>query len=141
MDQIASIFDGLTVKEVVVGVTLFLGTMAFSLTMVAIVLVRLPSDYFSPSYSPNFLRGSRWYVRWGATIGKNALGGFLIVIGILLSMPGIPGQGILTILIGLILLDIPFLRPIEIKILSRPSVLAAVNRLRAKFNKEPFNIK
>jgi hypothetical protein len=38
-----------------------------------------------------------------------------------------PGQGVLTILIGLIMIDIPGKRPIEAKIIQRPTILAAVN--------------
>ena len=40
-------------------------------------------------------------------IGKNMAGVLLVVLGILLSLPGVPGQGILTILLGIMLLDFP----------------------------------
>jgi hypothetical protein len=49
-----------------------------------------------------------------------------------------PGQGILTILIGLIMVDIPGKRPIEAKIIQRPTILSAVNNLRARYNKPPL---
>ncbi|MBK7804624.1 MAG: hypothetical protein IPJ55_18615 [Chloracidobacterium sp.] len=58
----------------------------------------------------------------------------------MLSLPGIPGQGILTILLGLIMLDIPGKRPIEARIIQRPTVLAAINKLRAKYNKPPLEM-
>ncbi len=81
---------------------------------------------------------SPWLVRWGAVILKNILGVLLILIGIVLSLPGIPGQGILTILLGLIMLDIPGKRPLEAWIIKRPSVLSAANNLRQRFNKPPL---
>ena len=68
---------------------------------------------------------------------KNVLG-FLIVLGLLLSLPGVPGQGFLTILLGLIMLDIPGKRPLEARIIKRPTILSAVNNLRAKYNKPPL---
>jgi hypothetical protein len=57
-----------------------------------------------------------------------------------LSLPGVPGQGILTILLGLIMLDIPGKRPLEARIIKRPTVLSAINRLRARFKKPPLVI-
>ena len=81
---------------------------------------------------------SPWLVRWGVVIVKNVFGFLLILLGILLSLPGVPGQGILTILLGLIMLDIPGKRPLEAKIIKRPNVLSAVNRLRNRYGKSPL---
>ncbi|MDQ6788421.1 MAG: hypothetical protein M3033_16575 [Acidobacteriota bacterium] len=105
---------------------------------IAIVMVKIPENYFSSHYVQDFLPGKPWLVRWSATIIKNAFGLFLVILGIILSLPGIPGQGILTILLGLIMLDIPGKRPIEAKIIQRPTILAAVNNLRARYNKSPL---
>jgi hypothetical protein len=55
-----------------------------------------------------------------------------------MSLPGIPGPGILTILLGLVMMDIPGKRPLETRLVSRPSVLQAINRLRARFDKPPL---
>ena len=71
-------------------------------------------------------------------IAKNVFGVFLILLGIVLSLPGVPGQGILTILLGLIMLDIPGKRPLESRIIGRPTVFNAVNSLRAKYNRPPL---
>jgi hypothetical protein len=69
---------------------------------------------------------------------KNLIGLFMIVMGIIMSLPGVPGQGILTILLGLVMMDIPGKRPLETRIVRRPKVLKAINRLRAKFHKPPL---
>ena len=69
---------------------------------------------------------------------KNLLGVVLILLGIILSLPGVPGQGILTILLGLIMLDIPGKRPLEAKIIQRPAILSAINTLREKYRKPPL---
>jgi hypothetical protein len=101
-------------------------------------MVKIPENYFSSHYERDFLPDSPFLVRWGAVILKNLLGVILICIGIVLSLPGVPGQGLLTILLGLIMLDIPGKRPLEAKIIQRPAILAAINNLRAKYNKPPL---
>ncbi len=82
--------------------------------------------------------GSSWFVRWSAVILKNLLGVFLILLGLVLSLPGVPGQGLLTILLGLIMLDIPGKRPWEARIIQRPSILSAVNNFRQRYGKPPL---
>jgi hypothetical protein len=54
------------------------------------------------------------------------------LLGIALSLPGVPGQGLLTILIGAMLLDFPGKRRCEKWILRRRGVLSTINKLRAR---------
>ena len=124
--------------KVLLGVGLFLLSFAISVLAVVVVIIKIPADYFSSQYPTEPMPGKPRLRRWSALILKNLLGVILILIGIVLSLPGIPGQGILTILIGLILLDIPGKRPVEVRIIRRPSILKTVNNLRAKFNKFPL---
>lgn len=135
---IQEFITSLTLANIVVGVGLFLASLAFSFLVIGIVLVKLPANYFSPHYVDDFLPGKPWLVRWSAVILKNLLGVVLILLGILLSLPGVPGQGLLTILLGLIMLDIPGKRPLEARIIQRPTILAAINKFRARFNKPPL---
>ena len=138
MEWLSNFWESLTLGRVAIGIGLFLLSLSFSFAAIAIVMVKIPANYFSSHYVQDFLPGSRWIVRWGAVIAKNVFGVFLVGLGILLSLPGVPGQGILTILLGLIMLDIPGKRPLESWIIKRPTVLAAVNNLRAKYNKPPL---
>jgi hypothetical protein len=69
---------------------------------------------------------------------KNVFGLLLLVLGIIMAFPGVPGQGVLTILLGLMLLDFPGKRQLEYRIVSRPKVLRAINRLRARFGRPPM---
>jgi hypothetical protein len=133
-----SFWESLTLGRVLLGVGLFVISLALSFAAMAVVMIKIPPNYFSIHHRREFMPNSSWFVRWGAVLLKNVLGLFLIVLGILLSLPGVPGQGILTILLGLIMLDIPGKRPLEAKIIQRPSILAAVNRLRAKYSKPPL---
>jgi hypothetical protein len=77
-------------------------------------------------------------VRVLAIIGKNLLGVVLVVLGILLSLPGVPGQGVLTILLGIMLLDFPGRRRFERWIVGWPKVFNAINKLRQRFDKPPL---
>lgn len=138
MEWLSGFWESLTLNRVLLGVGLFLFSLTISFVSIAVVIVKIPANYFSSHYKQDFLPNSSWAVRWGAVILKNILGVLLIILGLLLSLPGVPGQGLLTILLGLIMIDIPGKRPIEAKIISRPTILAAANKLRAKYDKEPL---
>lgn len=140
IDWLYDLWDSITWEYLLFGVVLFLGSLALSFAAIAIVMVKVPKNYFSSHYKRDFLPGSSFIVRWGAVIAKNIFGVFLILLGIALSLPGVPGQGILTILLGLIMLDIPGKRPLEARIIKRPAVLSAINNLRAKYGKEPLEV-
>src|SRR5438876_12360231 len=104
----------LTWTGVLEGVGLFLITFFGSLAFTAWLLVRLPATYFSHRHPPAFAwENHHPVVRWTMVIGKNVLGGILVILGIIMSLPGVPGQGILTILIGLMFLDFPGRRKYE----------------------------
>lgn len=140
MEWLAQFREALTLGKILLGVGLFLLTFTVSITAVAVVMVKIPADYFSSLHTPEFMTDKHWLVRRSAVILKNVLGVFLVLAGIVLSVPGIPGQGLLTILLGLIMLDIPGKRPIEAKIISRPKILKTVNNLRARYDKSPLVI-
>jgi hypothetical protein len=50
----------------------------------------------------------------------------------------LPGQGLLTMLAGLVLLDLPGKRAFERRVVARPRVLSALNWLRARAGREPL---
>lgn len=136
MDFIWNYWQALTWSRILFGVGLFIVSIAISILIVAIVIVKIPANYFSSHYQQDFMPGTPWIVRWGVVIAKNVIGILLIIAGIAMLIG--PGQGILTILIGLILMDIPGKRPLEAKIIKRPTVLSAVNSLRARYGKPPL---
>ena len=138
MTWLTGFWDSFTPGRVAIGLGLFVLSVVLSAVLVGIVLVKVPENYFSSHYQRDFLPNSPWLTRWGAVIGKNIAGAILILAGLVMLIG--PGQGILTILIGLVLLDIPGKRPIEARIIKRPAVLAAINKLRAKYNKPPLEL-
>jgi hypothetical protein len=125
-------------KEVILAAVIFVVTFTASLGVISFILVKLPATYFQESHSRTFWIDRHPSVRWAGLIGKNALGVVLVLLGILMSLPGVPGQGILTILLGIMLLDLPGKRRLESRILKQPRVLEKINRLRHKFSKPPL---
>jgi hypothetical protein len=116
---------------------LFVVTFTISLVLFGVLVVLLPERYFLQE-SNEYWRDKPPVVRWLRIIGKNLLGLVLIVLGLLLSLPGIPGQGLLTVLIGVMLLDIPGKRQLARWVLRHPRMLRSVNRLRAWFRRPPL---
>ena len=116
------------------------GYLAVSIVSIMIAvgaLAALPVTYFRDGGQPRLLP------RGGVTgfIGrvlKNILGVVLIILGFFLSLPGVPGQGVLTMLIGLMLVDFPGKRRFEQKLVTRPGVLETMNRVRAWLGRPPL---
>ncbi|HMJ09012.1 MAG TPA: PGPGW domain-containing protein [Pyrinomonadaceae bacterium] len=136
MSWLSDIWMHLTLGRIIFGIAFFILSLVGSALVVGVVMVKIPYNYFSSHYQADFLPNSPWLTRWGAVVAKNIVGLILVLAGIVMLVG--PGQGILTILIGLILMDIPGKRPIEARIIKRPVILAAANDLRARYNKPPL---
>jgi hypothetical protein len=50
----------------------------------------------------------------------------------------LPGQGVLTMLIGISMLDFPGKRKIEAKLIGQPTVLGVINNMRKRHGKSPL---
>ncbi|MCC6139976.1 MAG: hypothetical protein IT389_05085 [Nitrospira sp.] len=112
----------------------FIGT----LIAIPFIMVRLPADYFDIRTARHWMQDSNPALRWVGLIVKNAVGAVFLLAGF--AMLFLPGQGILTMLIGISLLDFPGKRALEAKIVGQPTVLQALNAMRAKFDKPPLTI-
>lgn len=125
----------ITLHGVLLGVLLFVVTFSINLAIVSFVLIKIPADYFKKDNERAFLSERPPIVRYLGLVGKNLLGVLLVALGIVLSVPGVPGQGLLTILLGIMLLDFPGKGSLEYKLVSRPSVFKTINKLRHRFGK------
>jgi len=110
-----------------------------SLIAIPILLVRLPVDYFDERQPRVWLKGYPAVIRVSTFIIKNLVGVVFVFAGI--AMLVLPGQGILTILIGLSIVDFPGKKRLERSLLSRPAVLNTINAIREKFGKPPLVIR
>jgi hypothetical protein len=114
-------------------------TFVLSLILVPIIIARLPRDYFLKDRPlTEQFRDQHPVIRWLFLIGKNLLGLVLVLGGIAMSLPGVPGQGILTCLIGFMLLNFPGKRQVELWILRRSAVAKVVNWIRRRRGREPL---
>lgn len=107
------------------------------LGLMGLVVVRMSPDYFI-SREPG---KESWRLRHpvARVLGhavKNLLGVVFLVAGA--AMLFLPGQGVLTILVALGLLDFPGKRRLERSIVRRPSVHRAINAIRARAGRPPL---
>ena len=119
----------------IVIVLLYLAAMA----LVPWLIRRLPSDYFSKEERENCLfKGDSLLIKSTFILLKNIVGGILVLSGI--AMLFLPGQGILTIVAGIFLMDFPYKYKIEKWIIRQPVVLKVFNKMREKADKAPFSL-
>ena len=126
----------ITWQSVLFGVLLFLVTFAISLAIVSFIMVKIPADYFRKDRPRELWSDKPQVVRFLLVFAKNLLGLLLVALGIVMSIPGVPGQGILTILLGIMLLDFPGSATSNYRLASQPRVLNAINKLRHRFGKD-----
>ena len=139
-DFLSDFFLALTWRKVLIGAAIFLFSFFANRGIGALILGKLPADHFSKSRKTKFWAGPRPWLHAAKVIGKNIAGFLLVALGIVLSLPGVPGQGLLTVLLGIMLLDFPGRHRLEQKLLSKPSILNSINKLRARFDKKPLEL-
>jgi hypothetical protein len=120
---------------VAVSALMFVGT----LIAIPVLLARMPADYFLHSRRDAVLF-SRQHPALRLTLlaAKNAVGLMFLLAGVVMLLT--PGQGILSILLGITLLDFPGKRRLELAIVRRPHVLKAINWVRAKAHRPALQL-
>ncbi|HJN64581.1 MAG: PGPGW domain-containing protein [Pirellulales bacterium] len=127
MPEIPTILHWLLVCSVVMFVA--------SLILLPYIVIRLPVDYFTRTAPTQFAR-QHPLVRLLLLGIKNLLGAILLGGGFIMLFT--PGQGILAILIGLALIDLPGAHRLKMSLLARPRVIAALNKVRHLAHREPL---
>jgi hypothetical protein len=113
-----------------------IGSLVLTALLLPLFVLRLPDDYFLASRRELAHRRGAW--QWIGHVGKNALGVVFVLAGLVMIV--LPGQGLLTIVIGLLLVDFPGKRALERRIVRRPAVLGVLNRLRERHGRAPLRI-
>jgi hypothetical protein len=126
IEQLSS-HRGLVVGLSVASVVMFVG----SLLAVPWLISRAPRDFFVRDGDAARTRALP------LAIVKNLVGALLTLAGVFMLI--LPGQGILTLIVGLALLDFPGKRALILRLAKRPSVLRALNYVRRKTRREPFD--
>jgi hypothetical protein len=104
------------------------------------LLMRLPEDYFlrDPDDAPG--PAVRHPGRVVLVILKNVLGGAIVILGAAMSLPLVPGPGVVMIILGLSLMNFPGKRKLELRLLKIPLALEAVNWTRRRRGRAPFQL-
>ena len=123
------------VMKSIVSFSIF--TFLLSLLFIPLLIVRLPADYFSAEKRAvtAFKKNKPWLC-FLINAGRNTLGGLIFFIGVLMLV--LPGQGLVTMLLGLGLMNFPGKFGMEKKLVRLPGVLAALNWIRTRANRPPL---
>jgi hypothetical protein len=114
-------------------------TFIVSLFSLPWLVARIPEDYFLYSKRhPANLKKSHPLTRLILLAGKNILGAILIAGGIIMLF--IPGQGLLTVAMGLLLMDYPGKYQFERRMVQNENVLHGLNWLRARAKTQPLRV-
>jgi len=110
-----------------------------SVILAPALVVRIPADYFTHARRPSgWLARQRPALQLLLRLGKNVLGGVLLLAGI--AMLALPGQGLLTMLLGFFLLDGPGKYRFEKWLVRRRWVHRSINWLRVRRGRELLQV-
>ena len=112
-------------------------TLVLSALLIPYLVVKLPADYYAENNNRRRILQDKPLLRLLFLVIKNTLGAILLVAGLVMLV--LPGQGLLTILAALALLDFPGKRKLEVRILHRPALLKSINWLRIRAGQEPLS--
>jgi hypothetical protein len=111
----------------------FFSAIFFIISLIALpwLVGLIPEDYFfNNTTDPQNANEENFFYRLVMKIGKNALGLVLLAGGVLMLF--LPGQGLLTIFMGAILIDYPKKKLIERRFIKIAFILKGLNWIRIK---------
>lgn len=122
---------------VMLGSVFFFGV---GMGIALLVAVRLPADYFLRDRSAEMASRRHPVLRFLLRVVKNLAGFLLVIAGVIMALPMVPGPGVLLIFLGVSLIDIPPIRSLQRRFLRSRLVLNRVNALRARWKQPPFQM-
>ena len=122
--------QGLLLALGAASIAMFVGT----LVAVPIVICRLPRDIYIRRRTPSVRPPG---VATALSLVRNVLGLAIVAAGVIMLV--LPGQGLLTIVIGIALLDFPGKQGLERRLIGHRRVIDAMNALRARFDRPPLD--
>lgn len=135
----AAILDWIAGHELLLAGLSAISVLTFFGSLIAVpwLVLQIPTDYFvHPHHLVDRWRTRHPLVRITLLTLKNLCGVVLVLAGIAMLL--LPGQGILTILIGLIFLDFPGKFALERRLVRQRPVLQAINWMRTKGKQPPL---
>ncbi len=136
-----AILDWISGHDVVLGWLFAVSLLMFLGSLIAVpwLVIRIPSDYFLDRR--HFV--DRWqphhpWLRMALLASKNTFGGVLVLAGAVMLI--FPGQGLLTIFVGLMFLDFPGKLALEWWLIKKPPVIRSINWMRKKAGRSPLEL-
>ena len=125
----------LLAQLVIWGTALSLLTLVAALFAVPMVVCRLPADYFTAPrrHTLGAAAGPGYLL---LNVLRNLLGAVLVVFGVVMLFT--PGQGLVTLLTGLLIMNFPGKYRLERALVSREGVARTLNWLRRRHGLPPF---
>ena len=113
--------------------------LVLTLVVLAFVVITLPADYFTRDNRTPASLTRPHPLPWRAlSVLKNLVGILFILIGIALLV--LPGQGALTILIGLTMTNFPGKYRLERRMMRQPAIHKTLNKIRTLAKKVPLEV-
>lgn len=135
MDPFSFLDEAVVWWLVALSFVMFIGT----LLVIPWLAVRIPADYFARSRrsEPAFLV-DRPTLRALLRAVANVMGAIFVLAGTLMLL--LPGQGILTIVIGLLLMNFPGKYRLERWLIAQPRLRSVIDRMRRRAGREPLQV-
>ncbi len=107
--------------------------LVISALMIPWFILRLPADHFS---SPPEIDQRSPAIRHSIWLARNLVALVLLTAGILMLV--LPGQGMLTIFIALVIAGFPGKHQLQNRIARNPAVFKGINWIRKRYHRTPF---
>jgi len=120
----------------ILSLAAFVGT----LIIIPILIVRIPANYFRRErQKPNPCdKNQHAAICFIGLVCKNLFGAIFVLAGVALLF--LPGQGFITMLIGIMMLNFPGKFRLEQRIVQKPTVLHSINWIRTKAGRPALEI-
>lgn len=118
---------------ILLSILTFIGT----LLIVPSLVIRIPTDYFCDT-KRHKTEALHPLIRLVLVILKNILGGILVLAGFIMLFT--PGQGLITLFIGLMIMNYPGKYVLERWLIVHSGGLSAINWYRARHHQPPLQI-
>lgn len=140
-ELVATLVELIRTHQALLKILSLSSLIAFLVTplIVILVIIRLPANYFSHPEGRKSRVLSQYPLAYPVfLVVKNLLGLALLSMGLIMIFT--PGQGFLTILIGLMLINFPGKYRLVRLVLSQPGVRESINKLRKRFHQPPLQL-
>ena len=138
---IQTISEWLMAHQYLLGWIGVISLLVFFLSLLSLpwLVAMIPEDYFLSQKRKRTILKNEVFGTWIVIfIVKNSIGLLLVTGGVLMLF--LPGQGVLTIIAGLIMTDYPGKFELERRIVSNKKILEKLNWLRNKANRPSLKI-